>query len=853
MILVLLLLNDWRCRGELSLSREYPATSDYKEVDYLTQNISNHEEKTIIEHQLLYCPRKSLCGGLARLQLPSNSSTSHISCCDQCSCSYDAQEEEHCPNIDIPITSTLRTSKHSYYMFANCATDFIDSDIINKCTSDQRHVDLFDINLFVPVSPINKTIVYKNIYCALCNNERESNIESWEAYVFCNNGTPFMQTPSNYKELLQEVQSSQMCKIRFSHRSRGFEKCNWGEYTRCNQTGYWTNYSMAIDHACNNYTSVYMGQYRNVFCYMCNTDRPPKMGCTNLDFWKGTGGYTFGSFTGLIRLRKHVAVAVDQCGDNEIYDTIKGVCREVICPSYYQYNKNNNSCEAIFSNVFNQMYEIYYRAIITDNNCNTQFCYKQYASAVEFVIKERMQSDLQGLVECERSTTEWYSDGSTRRNSSNFIVIIKITFAKLRSHDHDGYINTLRSLNEVTIRYKETSVTVNLNITSNIELEIDRTIDKLHRMLPIIDDLDCLMRFETISLVSDFFCPRIKLSLDEAVFSGSYFEKPNFNVTYDIGSVIKNGNDYLVCLYPFMNLIHNKTVTRDILVEDSVEEILSLICSLVSIVSLVITLFIYSVFKKLRTIPGINNMMLSLHLLAAHSFYLFGFNATWNDKLCSALGLLTHYFWLASVLWMHICTVHMFRVFFIMKMKPTVKQSKRVLVVYSLYAAIISGLLVSSNITYYLTSDHNKQTTGYLGYGGDKCYITITNMVLFTFAIPVGILLVSNIAMFCLVIYKIENLPEVNSNNRKDRNMFIIYAKLTCLTGITWIFGFIYEWIQVSALSYTFILFNASQGLFIFLSFCCNDRVRSMIYFKCRGSDTHESLKQSGSTAVSTI
>ncbi|CAG2255933.1 unnamed protein product [Mytilus edulis] len=612
MILLLLLLNGLSCRGEIS--REYPAISDYKEVENLTLTISNNVEKTVIEHQLLYCPIKPLCGGLARRPLPSNSSNIYISCCDQCSCSHVAPADEHCPNIDIQSTSTLQTciypqykeygqtnltAIHSYYMFANCATDFTDSDIINKCTSDQRDVDLFDIYLYAPVSQINKTIVYKNIYCAICNHEEESNIESWEANVFCNFGKPFMKTPSNYRELLKE-----------------------------------------------------------------------------------------------------------------------GVCRDVKCPSYYQYDKNNNSCEAIFSNMSNQMYEIYYKTIISDNTCITQSCYQQYASELEFAIKKRMMSDLQGIVECERfSPSEWYSDGLTQRNSSNFIVIIKITFAKLSSHDHERYIKTFASLNEVTIIHKGTFVTVNLNITSSMELEFDRTIEKLPRTLPDKDDEDCIMSFETMSLVSDLFCPRIKVSVDEVVLSSSYLEMSNYNATYDIESVIKNGNHYLVCLYPFLILIRNNTVTRDILTEDTVEEILSLVCSLVSIVSLIITLVIYLVFKKLRTIPGINNMMLSLHLLIAHSLYLFGFNATINDKLCSALGLLTHYFWLASVFWMHICTVHMFRVFFSMKMKPTVKQSKRVVIVYSLYAAIVPVLLVASNITYYLTSDENKKTTGYLGYG----------------------------------------------------------------------------------------------------------------------------------------
>ncbi|CAC5416744.1 unnamed protein product [Mytilus coruscus] len=495
MILVLLLLNSLPSRGEPSLSREYPEAADYKEVEYLTQNISTYEEKVVIEHQLLYCPRQSLCKGLARLQLSSNSSNNYASCCDQCSCSYDALPDEHCPNIDISITSTSKTCiypqykvfgqtnltvKHSYYMVADCATDFKDSDIINKCTSDQRHVDLFDIELFVPVAPINKTIVYKNIFCAFCNHENESNIQSWNAYVFCNNGTPFIKTPSSHKELLQEVQSFEKCNIRFSHGNRDFEKCNWGKYTRCNQTGYWTNYNMTVDHACNNYTSLYMGKYRNVFCYMCNTDKQPKMGCTNDDFMEDSGSAIFGAFTGLIRLTKHVAVAdVDQCGHNKIYDTNEDVCRQVICPSYYQYNQKNNSCEAIFSDMSNQMYEIYYRAIISDNTCITQSCYIQYASAVEFAIKERIQSDLTGLVQCERSITEWFSDGLTQRNSSNVIVIIKITFAKLHSHDHVEYLKTLAALNEVIIRYKDSSVTVNLNITSSMELEFDRTIDRL--------------------------------------------------------------------------------------------------------------------------------------------------------------------------------------------------------------------------------------------------------------------------------------------------------------------------------------------------------------------------------------
>jgi hypothetical protein len=105
---------------------------------------------------------------------------------------------------------------------------------------------------------------------------------------------------------------------------------------------------------------------------------------------------------------------------------------------------------------------------------------------------------------------------------------------------------------------------------------------------------------------------------------------------------------------------------------------------------------------------------------------------------------------------------------------------------------------------------------------------------LFTFVIPVGFILLSNTVLFCLVVVRIEKLPEVNLASGKNRNTFLIYIKLTCLTGVTWIFGFIYQWTLIRELSYIFIVCNASQGLFIFFSFCCSARVRNMCRLKLK-------------------
>lgn len=257
-----------------------------------------------------------------------------------------------------------------------------------------------------------------------------------------------------------------------------------------------------------------------------------------------------------------------------------------------------------------------------------------------------------------------------------------------------------------------------------------------------------------------------------------------------------------------------------------VEEILSFICSTISIVSLIGTLVVYTVFKELWTIPGINNMILSGHLIIANVLYVFGFTATEHCYFCVAIGMLIHYFWMTSIMWMHICSIHMFRVFFFMINVPNVNQSKRVIAVYSLYVNIVSVLLIFVNIISFVIGDESAD--GYLGYGGEMCYIENSKKILFTFVIPVGFILLSNIVLFCLVVVRIEKLPAVNSASGKNRNTFLIYIKLTCLTGVTWIFGFIYQWTLIRELSYIFIVCNASQGLFIFLSFCCSARVRNM-------------------------
>lgn len=500
----------------------------------------------------------------------------------------------------------------------------------------------------------------------------------------------------------------------------------------------------------------------------------------------------------------------------------------------------------MFDTVSNKKYQVHYKVTIRSENilCKTMFCREHLATFVEAWLSLTIVSNLQHCEYCNGFTEKYISISATV--SDDTIFIFKMLFAKVLSHDLDYYLSFMTSLPQMNRSYNDASIIMIPEVISKMEFELE------HSLMPLIPHMTslssgCNIQMELVNVISEYHCPRIQFKVEDVSITKTGVVISSVKVKYDVNATIRTGSHVLVCLDTYMDSIkglHKEKTTPN---DDLIAEILSVLCSVVSIISLISMLCVYLMLKELRTIPGINNMMLSVHLIIANGLYLFGLNAAPNATLCTVIGILTHYFWLSSVMWMHICSIHMFRVFF-MENVPNIHQSKRVVYVYSLYVITVSVLLVCVNIIYSFVGESHEKSS--LGYGGYMCYIASSNMILFTFVIPIGCTLLSNIVLFCFVIVKIEILPEVNSAGGKNRNTFLIYIKLTCLTGVTWIFGFIYQWTLIKELSYIFIICNASQGLFIFLSFCCNARVRNMC--RSRYKNTKALNKSSTISAIST-
>ena len=345
---------------------------------------------------------------------------------------------------------------------------------------------------------------------------------------------------------------------------------------------------------------------------------------------------------------------------------------------------------------------------------------------------------------------------------------------------------------------------------------------------------DCSNDTEVINLSKQKKCPLVSLSVDD---NECYEIKEGvicsaINMTFKVSEYHFgiNRSSLLVCSDVYLNQSANQERQLQQSLNKNVNSpnasiTLSLICVIVSLVCLAMSFITFCLFPRLRTLPGKNNMSLIMSLIIAQTMFLissFGQLESGSDG-CKLVGILTHFFWLVAIFWMNICTFHVFRVFTGIE-ALSVESEMKSFATYIAYTSVLPICLVVINIIVSIVWSEGTD----IGYGKNTCYISSEKMIGFTFGIPVGFVIISNLIMFAFFIYKIKTAPSVSKDVKNERNDIIIFAKLSTLTGFTWIFGFIYSWTDIEVFSYLFIILNATQGVFLFLSFVCNKRVLSM-------------------------
>ena len=292
-----------------------------------------------------------------------------------------------------------------------------------------------------------------------------------------------------------------------------------------------------------------------------------------------------------------------------------------------------------------------------------------------------------------------------------------------------------------------------------------------------------------------------------------------------------NGKDVLICYDDFMILYEHlqmsvKDGTQSIISERvHPKQILSFVCVCLSIVCLLITIAIYTKFSELHSQPGVNNIILCVCLLLAQVFYQFGAGqSSLSNWACALIGGLCHFLWLTMMFCMNVCCIQMFKIF----KSPVSLQAKfdmKLTLKYIIYITGSSLFLVAVNLGVSLGTSNG--TTS--GYGRKLCYISSPMMHLYTFVIPSAFTLAVNFVLFACVVFKINETSAASRELHKQRNYFGAYVRLSSLTGLTWLFGYVFIILKKEALEYLFIICNASQGFFIMVAFILNKRVFTLM------------------------
>lgn len=120
------------------------------------------------------------------------------------------------------------------------------------------------------------------------------------------------------------------------------------------------------------------------------------------------------------------------------------------------------------------------------------------------------------------------------------------------------------------------------------------------------------------------------------------------------------------------------------------------------------------------------------------------------------------------------------------------------------------------------------------GYGGSLCYLSSPILQTVTFAIPSAVMVIANIVLFVLVVVNINAASIGSANLNQERNYLGICTRLSSIVGLTWLVGFVQLLVRNEIIECIFIVFNASQGVFIMVAFVINKRSLSL-YCKRKG------------------
>ncbi|OWF51985.1 G-protein coupled receptor 126 [Mizuhopecten yessoensis] len=237
-------------------------------------------------------------------------------------------------------------------------------------------------------------------------------------------------------------------------------------------------------------------------------------------------------------------------------------------------------------------------------------------------------------------------------------------------------------------------------------------------------------------------------------------------------------------------------------------------CS-ISLFSLLLTLFTYCLFKKLRSSnPSKILINLCIALIAVNVIFILGQQAYAldNSAACKVVAVLLHYFLLSAMTWMAVEAFYMYLA--LVKIFNT--YIRRFLIKCCLVGWGIPLVVVVVTLGINKTDNYGRQP-------GDICWLDPIPFYS-AFLAPVLLILILNTIAFVMVTRQLFGMSS-KKITKSDKSSTLSRLRgavgVVILLGLTWVFAvFAVGGTGGIIVQYLFTIFNSLQGLFIFIFYC---------------------------------
>ncbi|XP_059197848.1 adhesion G protein-coupled receptor L2 isoform X7 [Centropristis striata] len=264
---------------------------------------------------------------------------------------------------------------------------------------------------------------------------------------------------------------------------------------------------------------------------------------------------------------------------------------------------------------------------------------------------------------------------------------------------------------------------------------------------------------------------------------------------------------------------------REISIRGQPDLILSVITRVgivVSLVCLAISIFTFCFFRGLQSDRNTIHKNLCINLFIAELIFLIGIDMTEPRIGCAIIAGILHFFFLASFSWMCLEGVQLY-LMLVEVFESEYSRKKYYYVSGYLFPAIVVG--VSAAIDY-------------RSYGTEKaCWLSVDNHFIWSFIGPVTFIIMLNLIFLVITMYKMvkhSTTLKPDSSRLENIKSWVMGAfALLFLLGLTWSFGLFFINEASIVMAYLFTIFNAFQGMFIFIFHCLLQKKVRKEYSKC--------------------